>query len=133
MDRLAPSRRQERVARVIRASVSDTIANHLSDPRISGIVSVTEVDVSPDMRNADVHLSILAASGKAKRRTFEAIQHATLRIQSLLGKKVTARCCPHLHFFEDEKLKKTLETLNIIETISRELHQKDADIPQQDD
>ncbi|MHC4355618.1 MAG: ribosome-binding factor A [Planctomycetota bacterium] len=54
-----PTRRQEKVARVVKEAVSDAIANHLSDPRIEGLVSVTEVDVAPDMRTADVYVSIL--------------------------------------------------------------------------
>ena len=56
-----PTRRQEKVARVIREVVSDAIANHLSDPRITGFVSVTRVEVMADMRSADVYLSIFAS------------------------------------------------------------------------
>lgn len=123
--RTEPSRRQEKVARVIRESVSDTIANHLNDPRIKGIVSITEVDISPDLRNAQVSLSIMAPDEKAQRRTFDAICHATRHIQSRLGSALTSKYCPHLHFIQDEKLKKTLETLNLIDAVSKELHEKD--------
>ncbi len=121
-----PSRRQERVARVIKESVSDTIANRLSDPRIEGMVSITEVDVSPDLRKADVFLSIMSRDDTARRKTFAAIEHATRHIQSLLGHKMTSKFCPHLRFHEDAKLKSTLETLRIIEAASKELKEKDA-------
>ncbi|MBN1818296.1 MAG: 30S ribosome-binding factor RbfA [Sedimentisphaerales bacterium] len=121
------SRRQEKVARVIRDSISDTIAYHLSDPRITGLVSVTEVDVSPDLRNAEVFLSILASDSDAKALTFQAIQHATRWIQTRLGDQLTGRFCPHLHFREDVTLKKTLETLNLIDEVSRQLRAKDAE------
>ena len=80
-----PTRRQERVARVVKEVVSEAIASHLSDPRITGLVTVTRVEVTADMRSADVYLSVLAPSDSEKDRTFEAITHARARIQSLLA------------------------------------------------
>lgn len=117
------SRRQERVARVIRESVSDTIANGLSDPRIQGMISVTEVDVSPDLRNAEVFLSIMGGSDSDRRKTFRAIEHATRHIQSRLCHRMTSKYSPHLHFREDEKFKKTLDTLRLIEEAASEYRQ----------
>ena len=114
------SRRQEKIARVVRESVSDTIANRLNDPRIEGFVTVTEVDVSPDLRNAEVGLSIMTSKEGAVKRTFAAIEHAKSHIQALLGERMTSKYCPKLHFHEDKKLKKTMETLNLIESVSQE-------------
>ena len=48
------TRRQEKVARVVKEAVSDAIAHHLNDPRIGGFVSVTRVEMAPDLRNAEV-------------------------------------------------------------------------------
>lgn len=121
-----PSRRQEKVARVVRESVSDTIANRLSDPRIEGFISVTGVDVSPDLRSAEVFLSIMAPDDTARRKTFTAIGHATKHIQSRLSRRMTSKFCPRLHFREDNKLKNTLETLRIIDETAKELKEKDA-------
>ena len=117
------SRRQEKIARVIRESVSDTIANRLNGPRIEGFVTVTEVDVSPDLRNAEVGLSIMAPKESTIKRTFEAIEHARSHIQLLLGERMTSKYCPRLHFHEDKKLKKTMETLNLIKSVSREFRE----------
>jgi ribosome-binding factor A len=121
-----PSRRQEKVARVVKESVSDTITNRLSDPRIEGFISVTEVDVSPDLRNAEVFLSIMAPNDTARRKAFAAIEHATKYIQARLSRRMTSKFCPHLHFHEDNKLKNTLETLRIIDEAAKELKEKDA-------
>lgn len=122
-----PSRRQEKVARVIRESVSDTISNRLSDPRIKGIVSVTEVDISPDLKNADVSLSIMAADEKQAKKTLLAIQHASRHIQARLGRKMTSKFCPRLHFVEDTKFRKTLDTLRLIEEAAKEFKDRPAD------
>ncbi len=120
------SRRQEKVARVIRESVSDTIANRLNDPRIEGFVSVTEIDMSPDLRNAYVFLSVMADDDRKRRRTFTAIEHATKFIQSRLSHRMTSKFCPHLNFREDTKMKNTLETLRMIDEATKEIEEKDA-------
>ena len=114
------TRRQEKVIRVIKETVSDIISNRLSDPRIEGIISVTKVDVSPDLRNADIYLSIMAAEDAACRKTFAAISHAAKHIQALLGKNMTSKFCPRLHFKEDKHFKDTLKTLAIISEVARE-------------
>ena len=122
-----PSRRQEKAARVIRESVSDTISNRLSDPRLTGIVSVTDIDISPDLRNADIFLSIMGADEKQAKRTMLAIQHASRHIQARLGRKMTSKFCPRLTFHEDTKFRKTLDTLQLIEEVSKEFSDHSTD------
>ena len=122
-----PTRRQEKVARVVREAVSDAISNHLSDPRIVGLVSVTKVEVSADMHNADVYLSIFGGDEAAQNKTFAAILHAGSRIRSLLADKLRNRFCPVLHFYRDEQFKKTLETMRIIEQAVDELDEAESD------
>ena len=121
------SRRQEKFTRLIKEVVSDIILNRLSDPRIDGIISVTQVDISPDLRNAEVYLSIMAANDKVRKRTFTAIEHARVHIQSQLVRRMTSKFCPRLHFQEDRKLRKTLETLRIIEEAGSELKERDSE------
>lgn len=114
------SRRQQKISRAIRESVSKTIQTRLSDPRITGLVSVTEVDVSPDMKNATVYLSILGTDEAKQKTTFNAICHAIGHIQHQLGQELTGKYCPHLKFEVDQKVKKTLETLRLIEQAEHE-------------
>jgi ribosome-binding factor A len=123
---LMASRRQERVARVVKESVSDAIANHLSDPRITGFVSVTRVSMAPDLRHADVYLSIFAASDSAKRMTFEAITHARSRIQSQVAHALESKFCPVLRLRLDEEFHKTLETMRLIDQVTSEHQDEDA-------
>jgi ribosome-binding factor A len=100
--------------------VSKTILTGLSDPRINGLISVTEVDVSPDMKNATVYLSILTPENRGQDTIFEAVCHAVGHIQHQLGSDLTGRCCPQLQFKLDQKVKKTLETLRLIEEVEHE-------------
>ncbi|MEN8127938.1 MAG: 30S ribosome-binding factor RbfA [Planctomycetota bacterium] len=114
------SRRQQKISRAIRESVSKTILTGLSDPRITGLVSVTEVNVSPDMKNATVYLSIMCPDDRKADMTFNAICHAIGHIQHQLGSELTGKYCPHLRFEKDQKVKRTLETLRLIEQAEHE-------------
>ncbi len=120
------TRRQEKVARVVKEEVSEVITNHLNDPRIEGFVSITHVDISADLRIANVFVSVFGGSEAAQNRTFEAIRHAQRRIQTLLAGRIKSKFCPVLHFRQDDKFKKTLETMRLIEEATRELEQKEA-------
>ncbi|MHC4572779.1 MAG: 30S ribosome-binding factor RbfA [Planctomycetota bacterium] len=134
------TRRQEKVARIVKEVVSDAITNHLNDPRIEGFVSVTRVEMSADLRCADVYLSIFernpvsekdeksdARGGTAgHNKTFIAITHARRRIQSLLADKLRSKFCPVLRFHTDEKFKKTLEIMKLIEQTAGEREKKES-------
>jgi ribosome-binding factor A len=132
---MMPTRRQEKVARVVMKAVSDAITNHLSDPRIEGLVSVTRVEMAADLRSADVYLSILGKNDAGQNKTFSAITHARSKIQSLLAGKMQSKFCPILQFHKDEKFKKTLETMKLIDSAMSELEKDYAsditDLPTQ--
>jgi len=121
-----PTRRQEKVARMVKEVVSDAVANHLNDPRIEGFVSVTRVDMSTDLRSAGVYLSIFGKDEAAQNKTFAAIAHARARVQSLLAGRLQSKFCPVLRFYRDEKFKKTLETMRLIDKAVSELKKKDS-------
>ncbi len=117
------TRRQEKVARVVKEAVSDAIANHLNDPRIEGLVSVTKVEMTADLRRADLYVSILGKDEAAQNKTFTAIERARSRIQSLLAGKLYSKFCPVLYFHKDEKFKKTMETMRLIDQAVSEFSQ----------
>jgi len=120
------TRRREKVARVVKEAISDAISNHLNDPRIEGLISVTKVEMAADLRHADVYVSIFGKDEAAQNKTFTAIMHARSRIQSLVGSKLQSKFCPVLSFHKDEKFKKTLETMRLIDQATSELEGKDS-------
>jgi ribosome-binding factor A len=129
---IMPTRRQEKAARVIKEAVSDAIINHLNDPRIEGFVSVTRVDVAADLRTANVYLSIFGKDDTTQNTTYEAITHAKSRIQSLLAGKLRCKFCPVLRFQRDEKFKKAMETIKLIDQTTSEREKKDSIDQKQD-
>ena len=121
------TRRQEKVARVVKEGVSDAIAHRLSDPRIEGFVSVTRVEMSPDLRNAYVYISIFGKDEVSQNKTFTALTHAKSRIQSMVAGSLQRKFCPVLHICKDEKFKKTLDILNLIDKAVSGLDKEEPD------
>jgi len=101
------SHRTEQVESLLKRTISDVIARRLSDPRITGLVSITQVDISPDFAEATVYVSILPE--QYERKSLAGLQHAAGHIGSLAGKAVALRRMPRLTFKLDSSLKKQAE------------------------
>ena len=56
------TRRTERLNHLIRAEISDLLQKHINDPRLNGLISVTGVEISRDLKNARVSFSMLGVS-----------------------------------------------------------------------
>jgi ribosome-binding factor A len=98
------SLRTDKLASVIRHAVNDVIARGLGDPRIRGLVSVTKVDVAPDLSEAKVHVSVLPQ--QHEELTMHGLHDAAGHIQREIGPAVAARRLPRLRFVKDDSLKK---------------------------
>ena len=84
----------------------------LKDPRI-GFVTITHVDVSPDLRHAVVWYSVYG-DDKAKRGTRAGLRSSKSRLRQVLGQKVRVKYTPDLQFKEDiglENLQRVDEVL----------------------
>jgi ribosome-binding factor A len=117
--------RVERMASTVRMIVSDAIRNKLNDPRISPLSSVTRVELSGDLLIAKVFISVYG-KGADERKTLIALRHAKGRIQGIVAKNLKARQCPEIRLELDETIKRTNETLGLIERTMRE-HREDRD------
>jgi len=72
-------------------------------------------------------LSIFGGSESSQNKTYVAILHATSKIQSIVAKGLKSKFSPVLHIHKDEKFKKTMETLNIIEQAVSELDESESE------
>lgn len=104
--------RKQQVESVLKRAISQVLARQISDPRISGMVSVTHVDVSPDLHEAFVYVSVLPE--RHEKRTLYGLRHAAGYIQSLVIRSVKMRQVPNLEFRLDSSLKKQAEVLDAI-------------------
>jgi len=107
-----PGRRGRRVASLVREIVSRVLVTELSDPRV-GLVTVTGVDVSADLRLADVRVSVLGEA-KARRQCMEAIAHSRGHIQQRVADAIDMKFCPILRFHLDDSVKKSVAVSALI-------------------
>ena len=120
------SRRLERVTQGIKAAVSDIIQSRLNDPRVTGMISVTRVECSPDLRRARVFLSIIGVEGKGRDLSFSGVKSAVGFIQSHMAKRLSMKVCPTLQFELDDSLQKGFEISRLIDQVSAELAESDG-------
>ena len=111
------SRQQEQVEVVVRKAVQAIIARGLADPRITGMITVTHVQVSPDRRAARVYCSVLPADRSSS--VIHGLKAASRWIGRQLGDQVSMRRVPKLEFVLDESLKKQAHVLGAIQEAAR--------------
>lgn len=90
--------RNERVERLAREVLGEAI-QELKDPRV-GFVTVTSVEMTPDLRRAKVYISVLG-SDEERVRSLEAVRHAASHLRSHLGREIRLKFLPYLEFVED--------------------------------
>ncbi len=102
----------------------------LSDPRIDPArVSVTRVEVSPDMAYAKVYISVMGTESE-QRNAQRALTHAAGRIQNRMMDQIRLRVTPQLTFVPDVQFKKSLATLTLIQQAMEELRQREPQPPE---
>ena len=92
--------RHERVGEEIAHEINAMLAGELKDPRLEGMVVVTEVRVQPDMKHARVFVSI-RGSEKEQSDAIKGLEHAAGFIRSELIERLQLRRLPELHFALD--------------------------------
>jgi len=110
--------RAERVAERIKQDVSSIIRERVADPRV-GFVSVTEVDLSPDLKNATIYLSVMGDEQK-KKETMEAFSSARGFIRSQLAVMLNLRLTPEIHFVHDDSIERGSRILGLISQLHTE-------------
>jgi ribosome-binding factor A len=113
------SRRTERLASTIHQELAMIIQRELNDPRLTGMPTVTRVEVTEDLAFADVFMTIMGTPGQ-QNAALTALKHSAGLMRAKLTKQLVIRQVPYLRFQMDEKLKKELELLNLLEEVSKE-------------
>lgn len=106
--------RKERVASEVRTIVCQVIAQDLNDPRVAPLTTVTRVEVTGDLLQATVFVTI-PGDEAAENRTMAALRHARGYVQGIVARSLNLRQCPELRFRVDESWKEARRTLELIE------------------
>ncbi|MBN2057306.1 MAG: 30S ribosome-binding factor RbfA [Candidatus Saganbacteria bacterium] len=115
--------RIERVAALIKSEVSRIIREDVSDPRI-GFISITGVDLSADLENARIGVSILANEAQ-KNECMKGLESATSFIRGKLGDMLQMRVVPEIRFVRDDSLARGSRVLSIMSRLEKEQNERD--------
>jgi ribosome-binding factor A len=109
---MAENRRPDRLAEAIREEVASFLTERVKDPRIVGLVTVTAVEVTRDLRTAKVYVSVLGSDAD-RTTTFEGLDSLAGHLRSRLGKSLGLRAAPEILFRHDESVARAarIETL----------------------
>ncbi|MBI5101035.1 MAG: 30S ribosome-binding factor RbfA [Nitrospirae bacterium] len=117
---MLPYKRSQRVGDLIREEIAEIIMYKLKDPRI-GFVTVTGVDLSPDLKSARIFVSILKE--EQREETLAALNSSRAFMRSILTKRLRMKFIPHLEFRLDSSIDYGFK----IDKILKEIREKDED------
>lgn len=124
---MATSRRVARVAELIKREVSQMLIYGIKDDRVgTGMVSVTDVDVSGDLQHAKIFVSIYG-SDEARAETMAGLKSATGYVRSELGHRVRLRRTPEVIFLEDRSIERGTRVLSLINQLNHDRKEVPAD------
>lgn len=118
--------RTRRVSEQIQRELSVLIQEEIQDPRL-GLVSVSGVEISRDLSHAKIFFSTLGDSGEA-RESLQVLTGAAGFLRHLLGKRLTLRAVPQLHFQIDASLQEGARLSALIDAaVQADGHNGDED------
>ncbi len=106
-------RRQSRVGDLIREKIAELIMDGIKDPQVRGLITVTHVETTPDLKLAYVYVSVLSAGAKGvegaegaegieRRKVLGGLKRATGFIKGCLGRDLGLRFTPDIEFKLDD-------------------------------
>lgn len=95
--------RTSRIAAEIKKELGDIVLNHVKDPRIPALTSITGVELAKDQSHAKVFVSLLG-NKEEKQNAIEGLKSASGFIRRELGQRIKIRLTPELHFELDDSI-----------------------------
>jgi ribosome-binding factor A len=109
-------KRTERVSDQIRMEIADILMRRVKDPRV-GFVTVTAVDVTVDLKQAWVYVTVLQR-GAQEAETLEALSRAEGFIRGELGRRLKLRYVPVLTFVKDMSVDRVTRIMNLLDQVN---------------
>lgn len=120
------NKRISRISEEIRKVVSTLIINGLKDPRVSTMTSVTDVEVTGDLKFANIYISVLG-DDKEKKDNLEGLKSAKGFIRREIGKNVDLRHVPEPIFKLDESIEHGIYMSKLIDSVAKKDKEKKSE------
>ena len=114
---MADRRRIERVNGLLRQEISNLIASQVNDPRLNGIITITQVRTTSDLRNARVYVSVMGHES-VRQEALAGIQSSASYLRRELRDKVSLRYIPFLQFVLDDAMIEADRLMRIIDDLA---------------
>jgi len=122
---MAPGRRVERVAALIRRETSELLLHGIRDERVhQGMVSITDVEVSGDLQHCKIFVSIYGEDAD-KQNVLEGLKAASGYLRGELGRRLQMRRAPEVVFQLDRGIEKGTSVLNLLNRLEEERQERD--------
>ena len=112
----------DRVKEELSRKISQVIAQRLRDPRIPSLVTVTDIKLAADTRNATVYISVFGSESEVKGAMI-AMQRAAPFIQRLVSETMKIRHFPKLYFKLDKSLEYAQHINGLLEQVKDDLEE----------
>ena len=109
------SGRMNKINEELKKAISNVISGELKNPHLTGLITVTKVDTSPDLKIAYVYVSMIGA--KSNKENLTILKKAAGFVRSSLARKVNLRTTPEVVFMFDESIEYGKKIEEIIEDI----------------
>ena len=106
--------RPQKVADLIQREIADLLRHEVRDPRV-GMVTLTSVDVAPDLSHAKIFFTLL--DSKQKDETARALQRAAGFLRSQLSHRMSMYTTPELRFVYDESVERGDRLSRLIDSV----------------
>ena len=110
--------RTERVASLVKELLSESIQRRFRMEEV-GLITVTEVRMSPDLKIAKAYISIFGKAEK-KKETFALLEACKAGMRSDLGRNLNLKFTPSLSFFLDESLDQAMRIEDLLNKIHKD-------------
>ena len=111
-------RRIERVNGLLREEISNLIASQVNDPRLKGIITITQVQTASDLRNARVYVSVMGDES-IREEALAGIQSSASYLRRELRERVALRYVPFLRFMLDDAMLEADRLMHIIDNLDQ--------------
>ncbi len=97
-------KRSDRIGEMLQRKLALLIRTEVKDPRISGLLTITDVKVSPDFAYAKVFVTQLGSEGQEMPEVIRYLNEAAPFLRKLIGKEVKLRIIPEIKFVYDDSI-----------------------------
>ncbi len=112
-------RRSDRVAEGIRTEVATFLRDGAKDPRLRGLVTVTGVDVTRDLRHAKVYVSVMGTE-EERAATYQGLASVAHHLRGSIGRALRLRVAPEIEFRPDDSIAQAARIEELLAQVRRD-------------